>query len=164
MKKLNKILLLIFICSFVVTCTKNERTLNFKSKVFKNLLGRWELQTVFVNGIDSTIQIMADSTLSDEWSFNFSVIDKNKEGKYFTCYYRGRKITSFCQNCWYLSNKESELIILFVFEKNKYERLWQQNNKEVIFDIIFINEYLMILKVKDLNNNVYQLNFIKRSD
>jgi hypothetical protein len=164
MKNLQKILLLIIISSFLITCNKKDRTLYFKSKEFRSLIGGWELQTIFVNGIDSTQQFMSDSTLADGWSFNFNIKEKKTEEFFFSCYYRGRRITKFCANCWYFSKEDNQLIITFILEKSQYEKLWQQNNKEVIFDIFYLSEYYMILKVKDLNNNNYELNFIKRRD
>lgn len=166
MKKIHKISLLIFISSFLITCTKKDRTLYFKSKEFRNLLGRWELQSVLCNGKDSTKQFMADTNLADAWVFDFIINNKKTEGYFlaYNTYMKAERITKYGTNCWYLSNKDTQLIIKFILNKSEYEKLWQQNNKEVVFDIIYLSEYFMTLIVKDLNNKNYELNFIKRGD
>lgn len=166
MKKIHKILLLILITFCLITCTKKDRTLYLKSKEFKNLLGRWELQSILCNGKDSTKQFMADTNLADGWVFDFIINNKKTEGYFlaYNTYMKAERITKYGTNCWYLSKNNTQLIIKFILNKSEYEKLWQQNNKEIIFDIIYLNKYIMILKLNDLNNKIYELNFIKRGD
>ncbi|MFN4235169.1 MAG: hypothetical protein ACK4IK_10230 [Bacteroidia bacterium] len=157
MKNIIKVIFIIFLSTFFITCTKNERVFYFKSNDFKNLNGYWEIQSIFSKGIDSTKYIMADTLIADGWSFNFNYLNKNNEENYFSCNRKRNRITKHCTDCWYLAENNKKLIITFNLIKNDYEKLWQKNNKEVIFNIDFLNDYYMILHFDN-----YQLNFIKR--
>ncbi|MFN4234986.1 MAG: hypothetical protein ACK4IK_09300 [Bacteroidia bacterium] len=103
------IIILIALAAIFTTCKKEDRDEIFKSRTHRNLTGRWQVDRIIINGIDSTQFLINNDSLCTKWFFLYT--DRSYDPGIRFPFWYFFNVKGYDKGAWELKKNNKEIYI-----------------------------------------------------
>ena len=155
------IIILIVLAAIFTTCKKEDRDEIFESRTHRYLTGRWQVDKIVINGIDSTQLLINNDSLCTKWYFLFT--NRSYDPLITRPFWYDFNAKGYNIGTWALQKNNKELYISAGVKNSNDTNIVNRWFFKGVWEIKNINKNKMTLNFK--NDNVeYEYNFYKYSD